>query len=64
MASGYTCGACQSNIPSGFAKYDDKSEEYFCNEGCFETWAEDNSDDVIEFYKRMNVSDVDLEGGD
>jgi hypothetical protein len=57
--SGYVCHTCKANIPEGkFAVYDDKKERYYCDEYCFETWAEDNYDELIDFYKRMNVSDV------
>jgi hypothetical protein len=59
-ASGYVCYSCKDDIPAGFALYDDKTEQYFCDETCFETWAEEFSDDIRDFYKRMNVSDVDL----
>jgi hypothetical protein len=57
--SGYVCYSCQTSIPEDkFVKYDDKADEYFCDEGCFEDWAEYFIDDVIDFYKRMNISDV------
>lgn len=57
--SGYVCNACKLAIPEDrFAIYDDRKERYYCDEDCFETWAQDNTDDLIDFYKRMNTSDV------
>ena len=44
--------------------YDDRAELYFCDEQCFREWADDSgpsggAEIVREFYRELNVSEVD-----
>lgn len=34
--------------------YDDLSENTFCDRECFAEWADDNFEEVAEFYFRLN----------
>lgn len=49
------CGYCAKTIDKGDAVYDERRGAYYCDIDCFRSWADDNVDDVIEYYERMNV---------
>jgi hypothetical protein len=56
------CANCDAPITSGL--YDDRADLYFCDEQCFDEWADDSgpsggAEIVREFYRTMNVSEVD-----
>jgi hypothetical protein len=57
-ASGYICHTCKANlVADAFVIYDDHKERYYCDDDCFEAWAEED-EDVIDFYRRLNTSYV------
>ena len=50
------CATCGSKK---VALYDDRAELYFCDEQCFDEWAEDaGAETVIDFYKNLNITEV------
>ena len=52
-----TCANCGSKK---VALYDDRAELHFCDEQCFREWAEDAGAEIVrEFYRELNVSEVD-----
>ena len=52
------CGANAQLRPRSL--YDDRADIYFCDEQCFREWADDKGAEIVrEFYKTMNVSEVD-----
>lgn len=53
------CASCKAIIADGkSAVYDENTEQYFCNWYCFKDWASDNFGKVLEYYAKLNVSDV------
>ena len=48
-----TCVQCGAIAAEGY--YDDCMEQYYCDEACFNDWADAHFEDVTEFYKRMNL---------
>lgn len=55
------CAQCHSVIYEGRrAVYDDQSENFFCGRKCFDDWFEDNYESIKQWYKRRNVSEVDV----
>ena len=58
-----TCAICGAALHSE-AQYDEHTENYFCDTGCFRDWA-DHSQKPIEYYAWYNVIEIDLsEEGD
>lgn len=53
QASPPTCAQCKRAIADGL--YDDRAEHYYCDEACFHDWADENFEEVADFYRRMNV---------
>jgi ribosomal protein S14 len=54
MCNCANCGASKT------ALYDDRADLYFCGEQCFREWADDKGAEIVrEFYRSMNVSEVD-----
>lgn len=53
QASPPTCAVCNGDASNGY--YDSHAERYYCDDGCFEDWADANSEVVTEFYKRLNL---------
>lgn len=52
------CATCYAPIYVGkSAVYDERTNQYFCDRQCFRDWADDNFDEVCEFYESMNVKD-------
>ena len=49
------CEQCNSPLTPEDAVYDDNTYRYYCDMECFYDWADDNVEDVIEYYERMNV---------
>ena len=55
------CGNCDNELREGMTfLYDDRSLHYFCDEQCYDEWAEDKGSEIVrEFYRELNVSEVD-----
>ena len=56
-----TCAKCGASVTlCESALYDDRAEIHFCDEQCFREWAEDAGAEIVrEFYRELNVSEVD-----
>lgn len=53
-----TCAICSANIAEASdVLYDEHTDNYFCDTGCFEEWA-DHTQKPLEYYARHNVSRV------
>ena len=52
-----TCAICGAALHSE-ALFDEHTDNYFCDTGCFEEWA-DHTQKPLEYYARHNVSKVD-----
>lgn len=48
-----TCVICGANADNGY--YDSLREQYYCDHGCFEDWADEHYEEVVDFYRRMNI---------
>lgn len=48
-----TCVQCGVIASEGY--YDDRAEHYYCDDRCFEDWADNNFEEITDFYKRMNL---------
>lgn len=53
QASPPTCDQCGAEVNVGY--YDSRGEQYYCSDGCFEDWADSHFDEVVEFYRRINL---------
>jgi len=49
------CSGCGGYKPVGDMLYDYHACIFFCDHECFDEWADDNLDEVIKYYYRMNV---------
>lgn len=56
--SGVVCANCDRPVGTT-ALLDDRTDNYFCDDGCLRDWLGDNFDEVVAWYRRMNV----VEGG-
>lgn len=54
MSERLTCDQCGNNVDIGY--YDDWKEHYYCDYSCFERWAEDNYDAILDYYEQMNLT--------
>ncbi|MEK4784707.1 MULTISPECIES: hypothetical protein [Bacillus] len=53
------CKNCSSVIgPYHNHVYDDREDNHFCDKRCFEEWAEDSHEVVVEFYYRLNCKET------
>lgn len=50
-----SCVVCGGHTLETDALYDEKEEHYYCDDGCFEEWCDDNFAEVVNFYKGLNV---------
>ncbi|MFC2947630.1 hypothetical protein [Virgibacillus sediminis] len=50
-----TCEICDAQTSLDDALFDEQAEVYFCDNGCFEDWADDNFHDIVEQYREMHV---------
>lgn len=50
------CTQCDGQLVPEDALYDDRTYAYFCDNDCFRDWADDNNEEVVEFYERLNIS--------
>ncbi len=53
MAEPIKCANCKREIDDGL--YDDYREQYYCDNDCFNDWADGNFEEVVLFYAKMNV---------
>lgn len=53
------CAICGAGLTQGDILYDEHTENYFCDNGCFRDWA-DHTQKPIEYYERHNLVEVDL----
>ena len=49
------CANCGAEGQAPEMLYDERAEQYVCDRGCFENWADDHFDIVCEYYYRHNV---------
>lgn len=49
------CGKCAATISIEDSIFDECSESHFCDDDCFEAWAGDHFESVLDFYKKLNV---------
>lgn len=49
------CKGCGGQMFWNRALFDDRHENFFCDEECFKEWAIDNVELITEFYQKMNV---------
>lgn len=49
------CTFCGSFSPS---LYDDWLEQHYCNDECLEDYFEENPEEILALYKRLNVQSV------
>ncbi len=49
------CAGCGQSTSVETSLVDDRTDNYFCDEACFRQWADDNFEEVAEFYRKMNV---------
>ena len=52
-----TCSQCNAAVSPEDAAYDDRTGKYFCRRACFLDWADDNHEEITDFYIRLNVTD-------
>jgi hypothetical protein len=50
------CANCDRPVDET-ALLDDRTDKHFCDGGCLYDWITDNLDEVVTWYKRMNVGD-------
>ncbi|WP_176447282.1 hypothetical protein [Lentibacillus sp. CBA3610] len=49
------CESCQGFLSRDDALFDEQSEVFFCDDGCFEDWADDHFEAIMQQYKRVHV---------
>lgn len=49
------CAECAKAIRVEDALYDENTEKHFCNDDCFQEWANNHVESVIDYYIKMNV---------
>ena len=49
------CAACGHPCDTGTALYSSRDSLYFCDEQCFNEWADEHFGEIAEFYRLMNV---------
>ena len=50
-----TCANCGAYRPAGDMLYDERGENYVCDRDCFYEWADDNAEEVADYYYEMNI---------
>lgn len=54
------CAHCNAQLdatdPHTEATYDDNTQRYYCDVGCFRDWADAHFDEVVAYYEKMNVN--------
>lgn len=49
------CAYCGAKGQAPDMLYDERAEQYVCDRGCFEIWADKHFDIICEYYYRHNV---------
>jgi len=57
MGDALNCEQCGRAIAANANLYDDRTEHYFCDDGCLRDWLNDHFDEVVAWYKRMNITE-------
>lgn len=55
------CAECGQLIDGPTATYDDHADNYFCNDSCFDDWAERHAERIERFYAEMNTQQLTLD---
>lgn len=54
--NGVTCANCDRPVGTT-ALFDDRTDNHFCDGGCLRDWLDDNFDEVVTWYRRINVTE-------
>jgi len=49
------CVNCGAERLADAMLYDERGENYVCDRDCFYEWADDNAEEVADYYYEMNI---------
>lgn len=49
------CSSCANQLAWNAALYDEQEELFFCDECCFQDWASNHFEVILEQYKALHV---------
>lgn len=55
MNENVRCENCKGFLNVDDALFDEQTEIFFCDDDCFDEWADDHFDDIMKEYKQMNI---------